>query len=146
MLVYILFNHPISHAAYQLALVYHRLLRFAGGNYREFSSRFTFVSFHSDARDSLVYDAYVNVPFGLSNYKNRLFVSVPRRNPGIPATLNVVELKGKPPHTNPLLMGYPSYQMNSLSVSSAGYCDDEMSKSLFTAIDKNGSSQNRFCL
>jgi dopachrome tautomerase len=71
----------------------------------------------ADSRDSMLYDSYVNVPFGVSRYKSKLFVTVPRHNPGIPATLNVVELKGNPPYINPLLVGYPSYQMNSLSVS-----------------------------
>jgi hypothetical protein len=63
------------------------------------------------------YDAYVNVPFGVARYKEKLFVAIPRRNPGIPSTLNVVELNGSPPHLNPLVMGYPNYQLNELNVS-----------------------------
>lgn len=65
---------------------------------------------------SVLFDPYVNVPFGVAHYKGKIFVTVPRRNPGIPATLNIVELIGKPPYINPLMIGFPSYQMNSLSV------------------------------
>lgn len=84
---------------------------------------FALFIFHSrliaDSRDPFVYDEYVNVPFGLDHYEGRLFIAIPRRNPGIPATLNVLKLKdltGRPPHLNPRLEGYPSFEMNSLSV------------------------------
>jgi hypothetical protein len=69
-----------------------------------------------DSKNPFDYDEYNVVPFGVSRYKNKLFLTVPRRNPGIPATLNVVELIGKPPYINPLIKAFPSYQMNSLSV------------------------------
>lgn len=74
--------------------------------------------------DSVAYNATVNIPFGVAHYRSKsnpsivkLFVSIPRRNPGIPSTLNVVELNGNSPHLNPLLIGYPSYQVNTPSVS-----------------------------
>jgi hypothetical protein len=75
-----------------------------------------FVRLFPDSKNPFDYDAYNVVPFGVSRYKNKLFLTVPRRNPGIPATLNVIELKGEPPYINPLIKAFPSYQMNSLSV------------------------------
>ena len=59
----------------------------------------------------------MNVPFGLAHYGNKLFVTVARRNPGIPSTLNVVELTGNPPYINPPLISYPNWNMNMLNVS-----------------------------
>lgn len=77
-------------------------------------SMFTFT--HNVCLDSMAYDAYVNIPFGVAHYKGRLFVALPRRNPGIPSTLNVAVLNGDPPHLNPRLTGYPNYQVTSLDV------------------------------
>ena len=59
----------------------------------------------------------MNVPFGLAHYGNKLFVAVARRNPGIPSSLNVVELTGSPPYINPPLISYPNWNMNTLNVS-----------------------------
>jgi hypothetical protein len=42
----------------------------------------TLFLFFSDYGAPPIYDAYVNVPFGLSHYKNKLFVAIPRRNRG----------------------------------------------------------------
>ncbi|CRL01323.1 CLUMA_CG014255, isoform A [Clunio marinus] len=64
--------------------------------------------------DTNVYDAYVNVPFGMTRYRDKLFVTIPRRNPGIPSSLNVVELVGNPPYINPMLISYPNFQTNAL--------------------------------
>lgn len=33
-----------------------------------------------------------NVPFGLEIWRDKVFVTVPRRNPGVPSTLNYVPL------------------------------------------------------
>jgi hypothetical protein len=71
----------------------------------------------TDPGDSSFYNPYVNVPFGLAHYGNKLFVTVARRNPGIPSSLNVVELTGNPPYINPPLISYPNWNMNTLMVS-----------------------------
>ncbi|XP_070504364.1 L-dopachrome tautomerase yellow-f2-like [Chironomus tepperi] len=65
--------------------------------------------------DSSFYNPYVNVPFGIAHYGNKLFVTVARRNPGIPSSLNVVELTGNPPYINPPLISYPNWNMNTLN-------------------------------
>lgn len=76
-----------------------------------------FLLYDPDPHDPSIFNASVNVPFGLDYHEGMLFVAIPRRNPGIPATLNVVELVGSVPHINPLLKGYPDYQTNALNVS-----------------------------
>lgn len=52
---------------------------------------------------------------GVSHHKGRLFICVPRRRVGIPATLNVINMN-KVPKTSisPHLTGYPSYETNFL--------------------------------
>lgn len=50
---------------------------------------------------------------GLYRHGRKLFVGVPRRGPGIPSTLNVIDLDSFD-KLNPKLTGYPSYQTNEL--------------------------------
>jgi hypothetical protein len=72
------------------------------------------------AAEASTYNAYVNIPFGAAYHNGRLFVGVARRNPGVPSTLNVLnlnELQGPGPHLNPPLTAYPSWEANTLSVS-----------------------------
>lgn len=59
------------------------------------------------------YVAYNNVPMGVTHYRDRLFITVPRRRPGIPATLNYVSVKASP-LSSPTLRAYPSYELNEL--------------------------------
>lgn len=33
-----------------------------------------------------------NIPFGVEVWKDKVFITIPRRNPGVPATLNYVDL------------------------------------------------------
>lgn len=63
------------------------------------------------------YNASIVVPFGISHFNGKIFVSIARRNPGIPATLATVELNGNPPYVNPSLIPYPNYDVQSESVS-----------------------------
>lgn len=52
---------------------------------------------------------------GVSHHKGRLFICVPRRRVGIPATLNVINIKKVPATTiSPHLTGYPNYETNFL--------------------------------
>ncbi|XP_053671737.1 L-dopachrome tautomerase yellow-f2-like [Anopheles nili] len=61
------------------------------------------------------FQAYNNVPMGASVHKNRLFLSIPRRRPGVPATLNVIDLsKVTPGDRSPSLTAYPTYAINEL--------------------------------
>ncbi|XP_053698590.1 L-dopachrome tautomerase yellow-f-like [Sabethes cyaneus] len=59
--------------------------------------------------------SYVNVPMGVTHHKGRLFITVPRRFPGVPATLNVIDIssvaKGD---MSPPLRAYPDYLINQL--------------------------------
>lgn len=48
---------------------------------------------------------------------DKIFIAVPRRNHGIPSTLNYVKLDGNNSLINPKLHSYPSYEMNELDVS-----------------------------
>ncbi|XP_055588223.1 L-dopachrome tautomerase yellow-f2-like [Uranotaenia lowii] len=62
-------------------------------------------------------DAYIpigNIPMSGVHYKNRVFVTVPRRRWGIPSTLNEVVLTPPFPNTNPVLKPYPSFELNEL--------------------------------
>lgn len=59
---------------------------------------------------------YNNVPIGVTHYKNKLFITVPRRAPGIPATLNYI-YTNSPKRSSPRLRAYPNYRTNQLHVS-----------------------------
>lgn len=56
---------------------------------------------------------------GASHYKGRLFVTVPRRRPGIPSTLNYIDIKAEGSTASPMLRAYPSLEQNMISSSSA---------------------------
>ncbi|XP_062558540.1 L-dopachrome tautomerase yellow-f2-like [Armigeres subalbatus] len=60
------------------------------------------------------FNEYGNLPMGVSHHKGRLFVTVPRRRPGIPATLAVIDAHLTDSVDNPALLGYPNYEVNSL--------------------------------
>lgn len=51
---------------------------------------------------------------GTNRYKDRIFVTVPRRRLGIPATLNYVNLNCENHHNVPLVP-YPSWELNALN-------------------------------
>ncbi|CAK1578546.1 unnamed protein product [Parnassius mnemosyne] len=53
------------------------------------------------------------LPVGIERWKNKLFVTVPRWRPGIPATLNYIPLDA-PHEQSPKLNAYPSYKGNEL--------------------------------
>lgn len=65
--------------------------------------------------DSLQYTAYNNIPMGVTHYKDRLFVTVPRRRPGIPATLNHISVKARR-GSDPSFSAYPNFDVNELHV------------------------------
>lgn len=58
---------------------------------------------------------------GISPYKNRLFIALPRRSPGIPSTLNYIDLNDTSSNQNPLLRPYPDLETNQLNVSFSIY-------------------------
>uniref|UniRef100_A0A182S4V5 Yellow protein n=1 Tax=Anopheles funestus TaxID=62324 RepID=A0A182S4V5_ANOFN len=61
------------------------------------------------------FHAYDNIPMGASHHKNRLFITIPRRRPGVPATLNVIDLsKVTRGDRSPPLKAYPTYPINEL--------------------------------
>lgn len=149
------FNLPLIihffHFVYQLAA--HSIdYRFSASLHcSSFAECLFIVLVYLESWNRSVYDAYVNVPFGVAHYAGKLFVAMPRRNPGIPATLSVVELIGERPHINPLLMGYPSYEANSLSVNirrgnSQITADNTSELILFSANEPTGPEENRFGL
>lgn len=52
-----------------------------------------------------------NIPVGANVWRNRLFITVPRRQLGIPSTLNYVSLDNKVKH-NVRLISYPNWKLN----------------------------------
>uniref|UniRef100_A0A1Y9H2F4 Yellow protein n=1 Tax=Anopheles dirus TaxID=7168 RepID=A0A1Y9H2F4_9DIPT len=61
------------------------------------------------------FQAYNNIPMGATHHKKRLFITIPRRRPGVPATLNVIDLeKVAPGDRSPPLRAYPTYPINEL--------------------------------
>ncbi|XP_062540251.1 L-dopachrome tautomerase yellow-f-like [Armigeres subalbatus] len=59
--------------------------------------------------------SYNNIPMGATHHKGRVFISVPRRRPGIPATLNVIDIeKQKKGNKSPALTAYPENRINQL--------------------------------
>lgn len=83
-------------------------------------------TFFTTAEGNFAYLAYNNVPQGfaphISNKSSRIFIAVPRRNPGVPSTLNFIKLDdGQESYTNPKLQGFPNYEMNELDVSIGSY-------------------------
>lgn len=64
------------------------------------------------------YVPYNNVPMGATHHHDRLYVTVPRRRPGIPSTLNYISTKASP-HSSPTFRAYPNYQTNELPTTGA---------------------------
>lgn len=54
---------------------------------------------------------------GASHYSGRLFVTVPRRRPGIPSTLNYIDIEAEGSTISPMLRAYPSLEQNMISSS-----------------------------
>uniref|UniRef100_A0A1I8PYE9 Uncharacterized protein n=1 Tax=Stomoxys calcitrans TaxID=35570 RepID=A0A1I8PYE9_STOCA len=55
---------------------------------------------------------YNNVPMGVTHYKGRLFISMPRRRVGIPSTLNYIDLTKNGREKSPKLTAYPDFETN----------------------------------
>lgn len=54
---------------------------------------------------------------GVTHHKGRLFITIPRRRPGVPATLNVIHMdKVAKDEQSPPLDAYPDYIINQLHV------------------------------
>lgn len=62
--------------------------------------------------------AYNNVPMGVTHAKGKLIMTIPRRNPGIPATLSYISTKS-PKGTSPSFRAFPNYRINELHVKMA---------------------------
>ncbi|XP_049865521.1 protein yellow [Pectinophora gossypiella] len=60
------------------------------------------------------------LPVGIERWGNKLFVSVPRWRPGIPATLNYIPLDGPQHDPSPKLIPYPSWAANELGNCASG--------------------------
>lgn len=54
-----------------------------------------------------------NIPMGANVWKNKLFITVPRRRLGVPSTLNYVSMNSKRRQNVPLIP-YPDYKTNAL--------------------------------
>lgn len=60
---------------------------------------------------------YNNIPIGFAPTKSRLFITVPRRAPGIPSTLNYIDLSARNSQQSPLLRSFPDIETNRLDAS-----------------------------
>lgn len=70
--------------------------------------------------------SYNNIPMGATHHKGRVFISVPRRRPGIPATLNVIDIeKQKKGNKSPALTAYPENRINQLHVSAPSFYSEK---------------------
>lgn len=54
---------------------------------------------------------------GVTHHQGRLFITMPRRRVGIPATLNFINLNSTTNGQSPLLRGFPDYATNTVPVS-----------------------------
>lgn len=72
----------------------------------------------NQAASSSNYIAYNNVPMGATHFKDKIFVTVPRRRPGVPATLSSISVKSQK-GSSPTFHPYPSQAINELHVSCA---------------------------
>lgn len=71
-----------------------------------------------DGDNTSFFNQYNNVPQGFFPYNDKIFVTVPRRNIGVPSTLNFIQLQDdKILYENPPLISYPNFTTNELDVS-----------------------------
>ncbi|XP_017031202.1 L-dopachrome tautomerase yellow-f2-like [Drosophila kikkawai] len=63
------------------------------------------------------YIPYNNVPMGVTHFRGRLFVTMPRRRVGIPSTLNYIDLSRESRDRSPKLMAYPNFALNQFNES-----------------------------
>lgn len=68
----------------------------------------------SEIQDNFI--QYNNLPMGAMHHKDRIFITLPRRRPGIPATLTYVRSSGAR-KSSPGLQAYPNFRSNELHVS-----------------------------
>ncbi|XP_017039980.1 L-dopachrome tautomerase yellow-f-like [Drosophila ficusphila] len=61
---------------------------------------------------TLPFIQYNNVPQGVTHFRGRLFVTVPRRQEGIPSTLNYIDLERDGQSESPVLRAYPNFALN----------------------------------
>ncbi|KAJ6636654.1 L-dopachrome tautomerase yellow-f, partial [Pseudolycoriella hygida] len=71
--------------------------------------------FHEMSEDNEEFIPYNNVPMSVAHYKDKLIITVPRRKPGIPSTLNYVSTN-LPQGSSPSLRPYPDAKTNKLHV------------------------------
>lgn len=53
---------------------------------------------------------------GVTHYKGRLFVTMPRRRVGIPSTLNYIDMNADGSMKSPKLKAYPDFETNQFVV------------------------------
>ena len=54
---------------------------------------------------------------GVTHDNGKLFITMPRRRPGIPSTLNYIDLKSNVGVKSPKLRAYPNLAVNTVNVS-----------------------------
>lgn len=62
------------------------------------------------------FEQYNNFPMGATRHRDRLFITLPRRRPGMPATISYVRMTS-PKGSSPSLQAYPTFRTNQLHVS-----------------------------
>ncbi|EDW42380.1 L-dopachrome tautomerase yellow-f [Drosophila sechellia] len=82
-----------------------------------YNSRKCLGSSNSGASSYGTFIQYNNVPQGVTHFRGRLFVTVPRRQPGIPSTLNYIDLAKDGWSQSPHLRAYPNLAVNQYNAS-----------------------------
>lgn len=71
----------------------------------------------NDTSTLLDFVPYNNIPMGVDHFRGQLFITMPRRRPGIPSTLNYIDINSNTRNQSPLLKPFPDIMTNSLHVS-----------------------------
>lgn len=80
------------------------------------------------------------MPMGVMHHKTRIFITLPRRRPGMPATLTFVAAGGAR-GSSPSLQAYPNFRTNELHVSNRK--DSIKSKRSNLSVDLSFQPQNQ---
>ncbi|KAB0802550.1 hypothetical protein PPYR_04736 [Photinus pyralis] len=98
-----------------LVLIFGLLALIPGSFCRGLNEEFTWtrISYAASIRlaESYIYEN--NIPMSANRWRNKLFVTVPRRRPGIPSTLNFIWTNTSQKHNVPLI-SYPNFAINQL--------------------------------
>ncbi|XP_058467638.1 L-dopachrome tautomerase yellow-f-like [Malaya genurostris] len=81
----------------------------------EDSKNIAFNDKNTPSRTNESFGERINIPMGITHHKGRLFITIPRKHPSIPAALNVVDISSVPKgDMSPSLKAYPDQISNQI--------------------------------